>query len=71
MSTVSITRRPIPVAAAAAAAVAVLAFAGVMVAQDDAGSPASGTSSNTGTQTGHHDRFQPTTSGGRIQPSLP
>ena len=67
MSTLTITQRRIPVAIAAAGAAAVLTFAGLMVAQNDHGSPASGTSSDTGT----HGAFQSTTSGGQTQLSQP
>lgn len=66
MSTISITRRPVPVAATAAA-VAVLAFAGVTVAQGHHDSPGGVPAQ----QTQHHGAFDPTTSGGRIQLSLP
>jgi hypothetical protein len=72
MSTVSITRRPIPMAAAAGVAAAVLAFAGVAVAQHDSGSGGSGSSGHQGAQSQpHHRTFPPTMSGGRTQLSLP
>ena len=68
MSTISITRRPIPVAAAAAAAVVVLAFAGVTIAQGGDGSSPAGTSPQ---QALHHGTSHPPTTGGRVELGLP
>jgi len=69
MSTVPITRRTVPLATAAAATTAVLAFAGLMLAQNNAGSSPSGT--HTDSQAQHHDTWHPTTSGGHIELGTP
>lgn len=68
MSTISITRRPIPIAASAAAVVTVLAVAGLTVAQNGDGPSPAGTPAQ---QTQHHGTLHPTTSGGQVQLGMP
>lgn len=69
MTTASITHRPIPMATAAAASVAVLAFVGLTVAQNDAGTSPSAPSSPA--QSLVHHKWHPTTAGGQTQLGLP